>query len=437
MVKCSDSENIDTYFRCILVEDEFVKFSEALQTVSHEYDAKDTINILHHGEETKEREKKDGVVTLGSKLLTAAHNVVLKRTITNQSVMRRSVAMEMDKFDMRSKIERIRARRGSFKSLPVFFSNDLVHGSWWFTIGSVVYTITSLVVFVNSYDPIMGEDDSTLSPYRYRASWMLMVLSGLLFTLGSLAFIRAMHDDPPMKALFPDLYHIQSDELLGSWLFLLGTVIFVPYCLIFVAGTADKFLYLGLMAVAIIVSIGTYLFVRACYPSEEDVEHMKIIKPISRVMCYCCLSRSWMKKHMPNDWLAGAWFIYWAMVFATFASFIILIYTLVFASLVNKFVLAWGFFSNVCFLLGAAYFVSGSYPEKTILAGVDDDSEEIVPKEITSSANDFIGNTNFGKFLNHHPSSTPSPRKPQEEHSHDIEALNTPFISTTDKSSFK
>jgi len=81
-----------------------------------------------------------------------------------------------------------------------------------------------------------------------------------------------MHDDPPMKALFPGLYHIQSDELLGSWLFLLGTVIFVPYCLIFVAGTVDKLLYLGLMAVAVIVSIGTYLFVRACYPSEEDVE---------------------------------------------------------------------------------------------------------------------------------------------------------------------
>jgi len=53
MVKCSDTENNDTYFRCILVEDEFLKFSEALQSVSHEYDAKDTINILHHAEEIK------------------------------------------------------------------------------------------------------------------------------------------------------------------------------------------------------------------------------------------------------------------------------------------------------------------------------------------------------------------------------------------------
>lgn len=69
---------------------------------------------------------------------------------------------------------------------------------------------------------------------------------------------------------------------------------------------------------------------------------MKIIKPISRVICFCCLSRKWMKKHMPNDWLAGAWFIYWAMVLATVASFAILIYTLLYCSLVNKFVLACG-----------------------------------------------------------------------------------------------
>ena len=98
-----------------------------------------------------------------------------------------------------------------------------------------------------------------------------MVVSGLFFTLGSLAFIRAMHDDPPMRALFPNIYHMQSDELLGSWLFLLGTVIFIPYCMIFVAGTTSKLLYLGLLVVSVIVTFGTYLFVRACYPTEEEV----------------------------------------------------------------------------------------------------------------------------------------------------------------------
>ena len=141
----------------------------------------------------------------------------------------------------------------------------------WFTIGSVVYAVTSLVVFINSYIPVLGEDDSTLSRFRFRASWLLMVVSGLFFTLGSLAFIRAMHDDPPMRALFPNIYHMQSDELLGSWLFLLGTVIFIPYCMIFVAGTTSKLLYLGLLVVSVIVTFGTYLFVRACYPTEEEV----------------------------------------------------------------------------------------------------------------------------------------------------------------------
>ena len=67
------------------------------------------------------------------------------------------------------------------------------------------------------------------------------------------------------------VYHIQSDELLGSWLFLIGTVIFVPYCTIFAVSTTSKLLYLGLLAVAVIVSFGTYLFVRACYPTEEEV----------------------------------------------------------------------------------------------------------------------------------------------------------------------
>ena len=65
-----------------------------------------------------------------SQLFSVIKNVPIVHKITNQSIMRRSVAMEMDKFDKRSKIERIRGRRGSFKSLPVYFSNDLVHGSW-------------------------------------------------------------------------------------------------------------------------------------------------------------------------------------------------------------------------------------------------------------------------------------------------------------------
>lgn len=62
--------------------------------------------------------------------------IVVRGKRIQQSIMRRSVAMEMDKFDKRTKIERIIARRGSFKTLPVLFSNDLVHGSWCVALSS-------------------------------------------------------------------------------------------------------------------------------------------------------------------------------------------------------------------------------------------------------------------------------------------------------------
>jgi uncharacterized membrane protein HdeD (DUF308 family) len=80
----------------------------------------------------------------------------------------------------------------------VLFSNDLVHGSWWFLLGSVFITAASIVVLVNSYNEVIGTDDSFLSRPAYRASWALMVASGVFTTLGSFGFVRAMND-PPMR----------------------------------------------------------------------------------------------------------------------------------------------------------------------------------------------------------------------------------------------
>lgn len=52
MVKCADVDGNDTYFRCVLFEEELRKFCEALKGVSQEYDANDTVNILHHEEKS-------------------------------------------------------------------------------------------------------------------------------------------------------------------------------------------------------------------------------------------------------------------------------------------------------------------------------------------------------------------------------------------------
>jgi hypothetical protein len=88
---------------------------------------------------------------------------------------------------------------------------------------------------------------------------------------GSMGFVRAMYHDPPMKPLFFKIYHLQNDELLGSWLFLVACIPLIPYCLIYIASPGENaLLYLGAMAIVIGLCFGTYSFVQACYPVDYE-----------------------------------------------------------------------------------------------------------------------------------------------------------------------
>jgi hypothetical protein len=55
--------------------------------------------------------------------------------------MRSSIARHMDVLDFKTRRERVVNKRVVFKWLPVLFANDLVHGSWWFAVGSVYITV--------------------------------------------------------------------------------------------------------------------------------------------------------------------------------------------------------------------------------------------------------------------------------------------------------
>lgn len=152
---------------------------------------------------------------------------------------------------------------------------------------------TSVVVLANSYTKPLGTDDSALDQYNYRVSWALMIVCGVFCTLGSqlsspyllnyympelysfsllilgsMAFMRAVHDDPPMKPLFT-YYHLQSDELLGSWLFLCSTVPLVPYCFLYLATAQGDWKFIGALAVSVFCVIGAGLFVYCCYPNDQ------------------------------------------------------------------------------------------------------------------------------------------------------------------------
>ncbi len=64
-------------------------------------------------------------------------------------------------------------------------------------VGSVSFAVTSLMVLLNSFDETyLGEDDSVLSRFRYRSTWLLMVVSGVFCTLGEGALaadLRVVH----------------------------------------------------------------------------------------------------------------------------------------------------------------------------------------------------------------------------------------------------
>ena len=84
-----------------------------------------------------------------------------------------------------------------------------------------------------------------------------------------MAFMRAVHEDPPIQPLFPSCYHFQSDELLGSWLILVANLPVVPYSLIYLSTARTNWVYMGALFVSIVLVFGTALFVKSCYPTDK------------------------------------------------------------------------------------------------------------------------------------------------------------------------
>jgi len=284
-----------------------------------------------------------------------------------QSVMRQATeAYVMSRAERRrSRRERIKGRRGAFRWLPIKFSNDLVHGSWWFVVGSVIATLIPIVPLVNLYYNFWGTDSKGSLPLlEDAATFGLLIASGFFFTMGSLAFVRAT-EEPMLKPLFSHIsVHMATDELLAAWLFLFATIPFVPFMAVYVWYNNQVMLYWGCLIASIIFVIATYFFVLACYPSDREERRHQIVPMI--VGCFCKRDTWGINKHLSNDWLAGTWFFFWATLVMLGGSVFMLVYTLNDKGGKNHleiFDWATSTFDSVIFLIGSAYFCAGSYPQ--------------------------------------------------------------------------
>ena len=355
----------DAVFRCVLPENDLERFLTALKPVASSHN----IESLRH----------DNFRAISTELSSSL------AVTGGTSVMRRAVARAMEKFEKRSRRLQIRSRRGSLRWLPVSFANDLVHGSWWFVAGSVYVVLSSSIVLANRYDSFnyLGDDSSEMSDFHYRATWFLVLVSGLMFTLGSLAFVKAMHD-PPLQPWFPSWYHFQNDELVGSWFFLLGVLPLVPYCLIFIVESStlsQRCMYALALAMSTMLLVGSYLFVRACYPDnggrgelgQGEIEKKECcelpswfwiaVARFSLAPVLCLFGDADISRHLANDWLAGCWLVLWLTVLATLGCFALFLFAAAKADSLQMFIYGTGWSENLMFVVGSAYFVSGSYPK--------------------------------------------------------------------------
>lgn len=255
-VKCKYHSGQETYIRCIIDEENLQYFRNAF----------DQINANNRASAISSM-KSANPIPLKS-FSNQKHSIM----VSTQSVMRRAITHAMDTYMIQSRHDRILSRRGAFACLPVLFHNDLIHGSWWFVGGSFWMIILASVVLLNSFqDYLYGNtNDSILSRKNYEATWVLNLLAGIFFLLGSLAFVRAFHDTPPMKPLFHYYYHLQSDELLGSWLFVAASIPALPYMVIYmIEATTNQAIYLCGLVVSTLIVIGSYLFVVSSYPTDD------------------------------------------------------------------------------------------------------------------------------------------------------------------------
>eukprot|EP01041_Mallomonas_annulata_P007825 gene7825-16001_t len=260
-----------------------------------------------------------------------------------------------DLHSIKKRRDKILVARGAFKWLPVLCSNDLVHGSWWFVWGSVFGTILSIFPLCSEYIPLFRATDKTLPMLELPSTWGLLIASGAFFTLGSLAFVRAF-EDPPLEPLFKSCKHLATDELLGAWLYLLGTIPAVPYATVFICKDPSQSIYWGALVASIVFVVCTSIFVVVSYPSAKALLE-PMIQPMMQRMCGNG-NADWIHHHLATDWLAATWFFLCATLLWALSSVILL--WIDYALKNGEEVYVWGssFLDAILFLIGCVYFVA-------------------------------------------------------------------------------
>eukprot|EP01038_Epipyxis_sp_PR26KG_P006436 gene6436-8856_t len=248
-------------------------------------------------------------------------------------------------------------RRGCFRWLPIYFSNDLVHGSWWYVFGSFVSMIIPLFPLISLYEGFWPRA-GYLNVIENTAAYALLVFMGVFYTIGSWAFLRAV-EEPEREPLFT-WYHFSNDELFAMWMFTIGTVPSIPCMGLYVYYNPENADFQLAFALCIIFSVACFILTLACYPSVgRKKEPTKIL---SYMMCACLCKKSCYGRHFANDWLIAMWVVVVGCFMACIMSAGQLIYYCSLHERRGIFDYSTGLFNCFQYLVGSMYLLAGSYP---------------------------------------------------------------------------
>lgn len=149
LLDLTSHDGFETKIRVILNEYQLHDFTQALHLVAvdHNLDSVRQLSITEHVTSETDHFNKSNGSNNGTnanngakrtKITTTSTHKHKRRTISSStaasaSTMRITIAMAMDAVNTQSRVERVVSKRGVFKWLPVYFSNDLVHGAWYVT----------------------------------------------------------------------------------------------------------------------------------------------------------------------------------------------------------------------------------------------------------------------------------------------------------------
>jgi hypothetical protein len=267
-------------------------------------------------------------------------------------------------------------KRGAFRWLPLFSSNDLVAGSWYYVWGSLLCILIPCFPLIHLFETLWSSHSEAFLPLEEDAAvYSMLIFMGVMYTIGSYAFLRAV--ETPRVHPLSTWYHFQSDELLGMWTFFWGTAPSVPIMAIYAYYYPGDVKYAVALALSCLFTACFFGAALACYPRkdydpEAPVHWIYVFCPCLKYREYLapvllhCIPSSWtsLRKHVANDWLVVSWGVLVCCIFSVLICCGLLRYAVLDESDPHIYDYSTGLVDMVVFTIGSMYFVAGSYPDE-------------------------------------------------------------------------